>query len=48
MRSRAPALVAVVAFAVVVAIVAVLAGGGGDERLVKLPAAGFGSADAVG
>ncbi len=39
MRPRAPALVPVVVFAVAVALVAVLAGNGGnDQRLVKLPA----------
>lgn len=50
MRSRAPALVAVVAFAVAVAAVAVLAGGGGGgQKLVKLPlsSAGGASADAA-
>ncbi len=38
MRSRAPALVAVVVFAVAVALIAVFAGQGGGDRLVKLPA----------
>ncbi|MGI8684070.1 MAG: hypothetical protein ACR2MO_03040 [Acidimicrobiales bacterium] len=38
MRSRAPAAVAVVVFALAVALVAVFAGQGGGDRLVKLPA----------
>lgn len=48
MRSRAPALVAVVAFASAVAVVAVLAGNGG-QKLVKLPVSSLGgvSADAA-
>ena len=49
MRSRAPALVAVVAFALAVAVVAVLAGhdgGVGGQRLVKLPIASVGGAAA--
>jgi len=38
MRSRAPALITVVVFAVAVALVALVAGQGGGDRLVKLPA----------
>ena len=46
MRSRAPALVTVVAFALAVTLVAVLAGSGGGQHLVKLPIASLGGAAA--
>lgn len=46
MRNRAPALVVVVAFAVVVAALAVFAARSDDHRLVKLPVASFGGAAA--
>lgn len=46
MRSRVPALVSVTVFAVAVALVAVLAGRGGDAKLVKLPVASLGGASA--
>ena len=42
MRNRAPALTAVVAFAAAIAVVAGLAGRGGDPALVKLPVASLG------
>ena len=44
MRTRATALAAVVAFAMIVATVAVLAGRGGDQELVKLPIGPAGAA----
>ena len=46
MRTRAPALAAVVAFAAAIALVAGLAGRGGDPALVKLPFASL-AGDAV-